>query len=76
MFNAAGQPTQGSGSFSALTNTAPGTANGLYGQSSKTSPTAGSNTQKLWLQLDMPFTLDAGGSGPQTLTVSVTGQAT
>ena len=76
MFNTPGQPTQGNASFSALTNTAPTNGNGLYGQASKTSPTAGSNTQKLWLQMDMPFTLNAGGSGPQTVTVSVTGQAT
>src|SRR5882724_3824570 len=70
------QPLQGSGSFSALANTAPGTANGKYGQASKTSPTAGNNTQKLWLQMEMPFTLNTGGTGPQTMTVSVTGQAT
>src|SRR5882672_9913081 len=73
----ASQPAQGSGNFTALTNTAPTNAAALYGQAStKTSPTAGSNTQKLWLQLDMPFTLNTGGTGAQTMTVSVTGQAT
>src|SRR4029077_12837786 len=72
----ASQPVQGSGNFSALTNTAPTNANGLYGQASKTSPTAGNNTQKLWLQMEMPFTLNTGGTGPQTMTLSVTGQAT
>jgi hypothetical protein len=30
----------------------------------------------LWLQMDMPFTLNTAGTGPQTFTVSVTGQAT
>ena len=71
------QPLQGSGSFSALTNTAPTNAAALYGQAStKTSPTAGNNTQKLWLQMEMPFTLNTGGTGPQTMTLSVTGQAT
>jgi len=76
LLNAGAVPAQGSGSFSALTNTAPGTANGLYGQASKTSSAAGSNTQKLRLQMEMPFTLNTGGTGPQTMTVSVTGQAT
>ena len=75
MFSA-GQPTQNNASFSALTGTPPTTANGKYGQAAKTSPAAGSNTQSLWLQMDMPFTLNTAGSGPQTMTVSVTGQAT
>ena len=70
------QPVQGSGNFSALANTAPSVAATLYGQAStKTSPTTGNNTQKLWLQMEMPFTLNTGGTGAQTMTVSVTGQA-
>ena len=76
MFNGASQPTQGNASFSAITGTPPTTANGKYGQAAKTSPAAGSNSVSLWLQMDMPFTLNAAGTGPQTLTVSVTGQAT
>jgi hypothetical protein len=73
----ASQPAQGSGNFTALTNSDPTNVGGLYGQANtKTSPTAGSNTQKLWLQMETPFTLNTGGSGAQTMTVSVTGQAT
>jgi len=75
MFSAT-QPTQGSGSFSALTGTPPTNGNGQYGQVSKRSPAAGSNTKSLWLQMEMPFTLNTGGTGPQTMTVRVTGQAT
>ena len=77
LLNAGAVPAQGSGNFTALTNLAPTNAAALYGQAStKTSPTAGSNTSKLWLKLEMPFTLNTGGSGAQTMTVSVTGQAT
>ena len=71
---AGSQPAQGSGSFSALTNTAPSASAGLYGQAS--TKTASSGTQKLWLQLQMPTTLNNGGTGQQTMTLSVTGQAT
>ena len=74
MFNAT-QPPMSSGSFSALTNQAPTNGNGNYGQVAKTSPTGGSNTQSLWLKLEMPFTLNTGGTTAQTMTVSVTGQA-
>jgi hypothetical protein len=76
LLNAGGQPVQGSGSFSPLTGTPPTNGNGQYGQASKTSPVAGLNSQSLWLQMEMPFTLNTGGNGPQTMTVSVTGQAT
>ena len=76
MFNGAVQPTQGNASFSAITGTPPTAASGKYGQASKTSPTTGSNSVSLWLQMDMPYTLNTGSSGPQTMTVSVTGQAT
>ena len=72
-----GQPAPGSANFTALTNTAPSTASGKYGQGvTKTSPTAGNNQQQLWLQMEMPFTLNSGGTGPQTMTIRVTGQAT
>ena len=74
MFNAT-QPAIGSASFSALTNAPPTNGNGSYGQVAKTSPTGGSNTQNLWLKLEMPFTLNTGGTTAQTMTVSVTGQA-
>ena len=73
LLNNTTQPVQGSGSFTALTNVPPTNGNGNYGQSSKTGPT---QTQNLWLQMEMPFTLNTGGTGPQTMTLSVTGQAT
>ena len=72
----ASPPAINSVNFSTIGNTAPSAAATLYGQAStKTSSAGGSNTQKLWLQLDMPFTLNTGGTGAQTMTVSVTGQA-
>jgi hypothetical protein len=76
LLSATTQPAVGSANFSALTNSPPVTANGQYGQGSRTPSTAGSNTQNLWLKLEMPFTLNAGGTGAQTMTLSVTGQAT
>src|SRR6185312_16838268 len=69
------QPDMSSGfnTADALTPSSPGTAATLYGQASaKTSPVA---TQKLWLRLEMPTNLIAGGSGTQTMTLTVTGQA-
>jgi hypothetical protein len=75
LLNATTQPAVGSANFSALTISPPGTANGSYGQGSRTPSTAGSNTQNLWLKLEMPFTLNTGGAGAQTMTLSVTGQA-
>ena len=71
---AGSQPAQGSGSFSALTNTAPSASAALYGQAS--TKTAPAGTQKLWLQLQMPTSLNNGGTGQQTMTLRVTGQAT
>ena len=72
----AAQPAVASANFSALGTMAPAAAAALYGQAStKTSPTAGNNTQNLWLKMEMPFTLNTGGSGAQTMVVSVTGQA-
>ena len=68
----ASQPAQGSGSFTALANTAPTNGNGNYGQSSKTAP---AGTAKLWLQMETPSSLNTGGTGQQTMTLSVTGQA-
>ena len=76
LLNGGGIPAIGSASFSALSNNPPATANGNYGQVAKTSPTTGNNTQSLWLKLEMPFTVNTGGSGPQTMTLSVTGQGT
>jgi hypothetical protein len=77
LLNTGGIPPLGSGSFTALSNTPPALAAAAYGQSStKTSPTSGNNTKDLWLQLEMPFTLNLGGAGQQTMTLSVTGQGT
>ena len=71
---AGSQPAQGSGSFTALTNTAPTASGALYGQAS--TKTANGGTQKLWLQFQMPTSLNSGGTGQQTMTLRVTGQAT
>ena len=79
LLNSAGMPLPSDGNFTALSNSTPGTANGNYGQSgagTMTSPTSGSNTGNLWLKLEMPFTLNTGGTGAQTMTLSVTGQGT
>ena len=67
------QPAQGAGSFSALTNMAPAASAALYGQAS--TKTAPAGTQKLWLQMQMPTSLNNGGTSQQTMTLSVTGQA-
>jgi hypothetical protein len=53
-----------------LTNTV-GAASGHYNESAKTAP-AGSAS--LWLRLDMPTALNAGGTGSQTMVLTVTGQ--
>ena len=70
-------PAISSTNFTALANNPPGTASTQYGQAAlgKTSPTTGAKTQNLWLRLEMPFTLNTGGTGTQTMTLSVTGQA-
>src|SRR5882672_9164576 len=64
LLNATTQPAVGAAGFTALTTSLPGSAGSSYGQGSiKTPSTAGSNTQKLWLKLEMPFALNAGGAG-------------
>ena len=56
----------------AITTTQPGTAASSYNQAStKTNVNA---TKNLWLRLDMPTALNAGGTGLQTMTLSVYGQ--
>lgn len=69
-------PTQpAAGSFTdALSNPpVPGVAASLYGQANtQTIPTA---SQNLWLHLEMPTTLNTGGTGAQTMTLIVNGQA-
>ncbi len=63
-----------SGTFSdALTNSVPGAAAALYNQAS--TKTAPAGTKNLWLRLDMPSALDAGGTGAQTMTLTVNGQS-
>ena len=72
---AANEPDVSSGfqTGDALTNSTPGTAATLYGQAStKTNPSA---NQKLWLRLEMPQNLNTGTTGAQTMTLTVTGQA-
>jgi len=59
----------------ALTTSAPLTAATLYGQAGVMTPPAGSNTQKLWLKLEMPPLLNSGTTGGQTMTVTIVGQA-
>ena len=79
---AANQPVEGSGF---KTGTAPGgdslanppvpaTASGLYANGGSQSKTAAAGTSNLWLQLEMPTSLNAGGSGLQTMTLTVNGQ--
>ena len=72
LLNNTTQPLQGNGSFTALTNVPPANGNGNYGQSAKTGP---NETQNLWLQMETPYSINTGGTGQQTMTLSVTGQA-
>jgi hypothetical protein len=74
LLNNTSSPMPNDPNFTALSNNPPTNGNGNYGQTSRTSPTSGSNTQNLWLKLEMPFTLNNGGTGAQTMTLSVTGQ--
>ena len=72
---AASEPDVASGfqTTDALTNSTPGTAAALYGQAStKTNPT---QHQLLWMRLEMPQSLNVGTSAAQTMTLTVTGQA-
>jgi len=70
------QPLTGTGGFpttDAVTGSFPGAAAALYGQAS-TKTAVGSN-HKLWLQLEMPSSLNAGSGGAQTMTLYIQGQS-
>lgn len=70
VLNAGTQPAV-SGFSDYLTTAIPGVAASLYGQTA-TTPT---NNKKLWLKLEMPQNLATGGTGAQTMTLTVNGQA-
>ncbi len=72
---AATQPTQGAGFAvgDAITGAFPGAAATLYGQASTKTAVAGS--KNLWLQLEMPTSLNAGTGGAQTMTLFIQGQS-
>src|SRR5690348_2800442 len=70
------QPAQGVGGFptaDVITGTFPGSAATLYGQAS--TKTAVSASKNLWLQLEMPTSLNTGTGGAQTMTLYIQGQA-
>ena len=73
LFNATEPASSSFQTSDALTNSTPGAAATLYGHAStKTNPSA---NQKLWLRLEMPQSLNTGTTGAQTMTLTVTGQA-
>ena len=57
----------------ALENAIPDPAGALYGQASTKTNVGGS--KNLWLKLNMPTTLSVGTGGPQTMVLSINGQA-
>lgn len=72
LLNTGTQPVLGS-ITDALTNPpVPGAAATLYGQAS--AKTAPSSAKNLWLKLEMPTALNAGGTTAQTMTLTVNGQ--
>ena len=66
------QPAVGSMTDYLLNPPVPETGSGRWGQSGTTNPT---DTVNLWLKLEMPTGLVTGTSGPQTMTLTVNGQA-
>lgn len=73
LLNTGGQPAFGSITSYLQGTPVPTTAGSLYGQgSTKTSP---AGTKNLWLSLEMPSSLVSGGTGAQTMTLIVNGQA-
>lgn len=73
IINGGAQPAFGSFSDYLDVPPVPGTAGNLYGQSNtKTNPAA---TKNLWLSLEMPTALASGGTGAQTMTLTVNGQS-
>jgi hypothetical protein len=71
-YMSAGQPAPGTFTDTVVNPPVPGAAAALYNQAStKTNP---ASTKNLWLRLDMPTALNAGGTGAQTMTLTVNGQ--